>query len=67
MAGRAPRELDPNAAATLSSVWVAWSMSLNLLHQFPLLDPVMFITPTSRTIPRFLVGAHQVIMPEKVL
>lgn len=47
----APLNSRVKAAALPGSFGVAWSTSLNFLHQFPLLDMITFIIPTSCRIP----------------
>ena len=43
--------LMAEAEALLFSIWVAWSVSFNLLHPFSLLDIIVFVIPISRRIP----------------
>lgn len=37
--------LMAEAEALLFSIWVAWSVSFNLLHPFSLLDIIVFVIP----------------------
>lgn len=43
--------LTAEAEALLFSIWVAWSVSFNLLRPFSLLDIIVFVIPVSRRIP----------------
>ena len=43
--------LMAEAEALLFSIWVAWSVSFNLLHPFSLLDIIVFVIPVLRRIP----------------
>lgn len=48
---KAPGELDSWRCSPAALCLVAWSRAFNLLHQFPLLDTIIFIIPTSCRIP----------------
>ena len=43
--------LTAEAEALLFSIWVAWSLSFNLLHPCSLLDIIVLVIPISRRIP----------------
>ena len=47
----APPELDSGSRSLLFSIWVAGSVSFNLLHPLSLLDMIVFVIPISCWIP----------------